>query len=156
MENAGLRQRSSGSSDEHGAGEERLLQASAKRTDASFFYWLALLVSSVGALVMFGVIAWAASSADQAKQLAALLSLPWGVVSLVDLYVGFALFSLWILFRDGFTVWSCAWVVAMQTLGFFAGSVYVLLQLRRSRGDWEAFWLGGAARQRGGGRAQGA
>lgn len=73
---------------------------------------------------------------------AALLANPWGIVSLIDLYVGFALFSMWIVFREKNKVLMVGWIIAMMVLGFFAGSLYVLVALYRSKGDWMAFFLG--------------
>jgi hypothetical protein len=71
-----------------------------------------------------------------------LLANPWGVVSLVDLYVGFALFSIWIAFREK-SAWSAVvWIILMMVLGFFTGSLYVLIMLYRSKGDWLWFFLG--------------
>ena len=71
----------------------------------------------------------------------ALLENPWGIVSLVDLYVGFILFSLWIIFREHSLVHTVLWVSAMMILGFFAGALYVLIVLFKSE-DWEQFFLG--------------
>jgi len=34
------------------------------------------------------------------------------------------------------------WVVAMMVLGFFTASLYVLLALYRSKGNWLQFFLG--------------
>jgi hypothetical protein len=99
----------------------------------------------LGAAAMTCVILWAAASGDGGAQLAALLALPWGVVSLVDLYVGFSLFSGWIWFRERSSAVAAAWTVAMMCLGFAAGSAYALLALRASRGDWARFWLGARA-----------
>lgn len=71
-----------------------------------------------------------------------LLSMPWGIVSLVDLYTGFILFSGWIIYREKSLVRSVLWVVLMMVLGFWAGSLYALLALFASRGDWKKFWMG--------------
>lgn len=71
-----------------------------------------------------------------------LLSNPWGIVSMVDLYTGFALFSMWIVFRESNKWTAAVWVVLMMVLGFFAGSVYVLLALTKSKGSWLDFYLG--------------
>ena len=71
-----------------------------------------------------------------------LLANPWGVVSIIDLYAGFALFSMWIAFREK-TLWAAIlWIVLMMVLGFFTGSLYVLVMLYRSKGDWLWFFLG--------------
>ncbi len=74
-----------------------------------------------------------------------LAAMPWGIVSLVDLYTGFALFSCWIVYREKSLPVALIWTIAMMTLGFFAGSVYAFLALQRSRGDWRLFWLGARA-----------
>lgn len=71
-----------------------------------------------------------------------LMAMPWGIVSLVDLYTGFALFSGWILFRERTLTVALIWAVAMMTLGFFAGSLYALQALYRSDGNWAQFWMG--------------
>jgi hypothetical protein len=72
-----------------------------------------------------------------------LLTNPWGIVSLVDLYAGFALFSVWIGFREKNLFASVFWIILMMVLGFFTGSLYVLINLYRSKGDWLWFFLGG-------------
>lgn len=72
----------------------------------------------------------------------ALLQNPWGVVSLVDLYVGFALFSIWIILREEKPVSKVLWVLAMMILGFFTGSIYVLKAAYESRGDRRIFLMG--------------
>jgi hypothetical protein len=68
--------------------------------------------------------------------------MPWGIVSLVDLYVGFILFSGWIVYREKSLIRSVIWVVLMMVLGFFAASLYAFVALQTSGGDWRRFWLG--------------
>ena len=71
-----------------------------------------------------------------------LLANPWGVVSFVDLYVGFILFSLWIGFREKKPFSAIVWILLMMVLGFFTGSLYVLIALFKSKGDWVNFFFG--------------
>jgi hypothetical protein len=71
-----------------------------------------------------------------------LLSIPWGRVSLVDVYVGFALFSGWVVYRERSASRAVAWIVLVATLGNLVSCLYVLLALRRHAGDWPGFWLG--------------
>jgi len=71
-----------------------------------------------------------------------LLAMPWGIVSLVDLYAGFALFSGWIVYREKSAARSVVWVALMMVLGFWTASLYTLLALQTSGGDWRRFWLG--------------
>ena len=76
---------------------------------------------------------------SEGSQLAAM---PWGIVSLVDLYTGFTLFSAWIIYREESLPLALLWTVAMMALGFFAGSLYALINLYASQGNWRKFWLG--------------
>jgi hypothetical protein len=71
-----------------------------------------------------------------------LMGMPWGIVSLMDLYVGFSLFSCWIVFRERAWLPSIIWVVLMMVLGFWAGALYTLIAARSSGGDWKRFWMG--------------
>jgi uncharacterized protein YneF (UPF0154 family) len=65
----------------------------------------------------------------------ALLENPWGIVSMVDLYVGFTLFSLWIIHRESLLSHKIIWVVLMMVLGFFTASVYVFYVFHTSNND---------------------
>jgi hypothetical protein len=71
-----------------------------------------------------------------------LMSMPWGIVSLVDLYTGFILFSAWIIYREKSLLVAILWTIAMMVLGFFTASLYALINLYASQGDWKKFWLG--------------
>ncbi len=53
---------------------------------------VAKLIALVGLLAMTGILIYGFTSGDFAAEGAKLLTMPWGIVSLVDLYVGFALF----------------------------------------------------------------
>ncbi|EXJ23896.1 hypothetical protein ADIAL_0688 [Alkalibacterium sp. AK22] len=92
--------------------------------------WLCLL-AMIGGLVNAFV------NGDFLVDGGALLDNPWGVMSLIDLYVGFALFSIWIVYRET-TLWKIIlWVTAMMIFGFLTGSVYVLKALYESDDSWE-------------------
>jgi len=71
-----------------------------------------------------------------------LLAMPWGIVSLVDLYVGFTLFSAWIVYREKALLPSLIWVALMMVLGFWTGALYTFIALQTSGGDWNRFWKG--------------
>ena len=53
-------------------------------------------ISFLGILAMTAVLIFGFTIGDFAGEGSQLLSLSWGIVSLVDLYTGFILFSLWI------------------------------------------------------------
>jgi hypothetical protein len=102
----------------------------------------AKLLSLIGVIVMIVALANGFINGDFTGEGSQLVSMPWGVISLVDLYVGFTLFSGWILYREGWTLKAALWIVLMMVLGFFTGALYTFLALQSSGGDWNKFWLG--------------
>jgi hypothetical protein len=103
---------------------------------------IAKIIAILGILVMTGVIAYGFVAGDFAAEGAQLLAMPWGIVSLVDLYTGFTLFTVWIVFREKSITATIAWIVAVMTLGALAMSLYAFLALQSSGGDWKKFWMG--------------
>jgi hypothetical protein len=103
---------------------------------------IAKVLSLLGLIAMTGVLIYGFTVGDFRGEGARLLAMPWGIVSLVDLYVGFTLFSAWIVYRERALLPAVIWVVLMMTLGFFTASLYTLLALQRSGGDWQRFWMG--------------
>ena len=102
----------------------------------------AKLIALLGVLAMGGILICAFTVGDFAAEGSQLTSMPWGIVSLVDLYVGFALFAMWIIYREPVRWQAAIWVVLLMVLGFFIGSLYTLLALYKSGGDWDRFWHG--------------
>lgn len=85
------------------------------------------LFSWIGALSMSFVIIHALLNSSFFHDGGALLDNPWGVVSLVDLYVGFFLFSLWIFYREKSRNKALLWSILMMMFGFLTASVYLLI-----------------------------
>jgi hypothetical protein len=100
------------------------------------------IISAIGAVAMLFIISYAFISGDFSSEGSKLLSMPWGIVSMVDLYVGFMLFSAWIVYRENSLISTIIWVFFMLTLGFFTGSLYVFITAQKSQGNWQKFWLG--------------
>lgn len=103
---------------------------------------IAKLIAFLGTVAMGAVLIYAFSAGDFAAEGAQLTSMPWGIVSLVDLYVGFALFAMWIVYREPVRWQAGIWVVLLMIFGFLIGSLYALVALYTSRGDWTRFWQG--------------
>jgi hypothetical protein len=103
---------------------------------------IAKLISLLGVLAMTAVLIYGFTVGDFFGEGSQLTAMPWGIVSLVDLYTGFILFSMWIIYREKSLPVAIAWTIAMMLLGFFAGSLYAFLALQSSDGDWRKFWLG--------------
>jgi hypothetical protein len=103
---------------------------------------LAKIISVLGMFAMTAVLIYGFTIGDFLSDGSKLLALPWGIVSLVDLYTGFTLFSAWIIYREKSLPVAILWTIAMMTLGFFAGSLYAFITLQSSNGDWRKVWLG--------------
>jgi hypothetical protein len=99
-------------------------------------------VALLGLLAMTGALIYGFTAGDFGAEGRTLLSMPWGVVSLIDLYVGFTLFSGWIVYREASPARAAIWVLLVMVLGFFTASLYTWMALRASDGDWRRFWLG--------------
>jgi hypothetical protein len=102
----------------------------------------AKILSASGGLAMTVVLIYGFVVGDFGSDGSLLLQNPWGVVSMVDLYTGFTLFSAWIVYREKSIVRALIWVVMMMVLGFFTASLYAFMALNSSRGDWKRFWMG--------------
>ena len=103
---------------------------------------IAKLIAFLGVLAMTAVLIYGFTVGDFFSEGSQLAAMPWGIVSLVDLYTGFILFSGWIVFREKSIPVAILWVVLMMVLGFFTASLYALIAAFKSGGDWTRFWMG--------------
>ena len=103
---------------------------------------VAKVIAALGILAMTAVLIFGFTVGDFGSDGGEIVQNPWGIVSLVDLYAGFTLFSIWIAYRERSFARAFPLILGMMVLGFFTGSLYALLALYRSRGDWRKFWLG--------------
>jgi hypothetical protein len=103
---------------------------------------IAKLIAFLGFLAMGAALTHAFAAGDLGAEGSQLLSMPWGIVSLVDLYVGFSLFSGWVVYRERSWLRSLIWIVSFMVLGFFAASFYALVALFTCGNNWQRFWQG--------------
>ena len=103
---------------------------------------IAKIIALIGLLAMTGILVYGFTVGNFSAEGAKLMAMPWGIVSLVDLYVGFSLFSCWIVFRERAVLPSIIWVILMMVLGFWTGALYTLIALQTSKNDWKRFWYG--------------
>ena len=68
-------------------------------------------------------------------------SLPWGVVSLVDLYAGFILVGIWIFYKEKL-ISALIWFIFLMTLGNLTTAIYVIYSINKSKGDISQFFMG--------------
>jgi hypothetical protein len=99
-------------------------------------------IAGLGLLAMTAILVYGFVVGNFNEDGGKILQNPWGIVSLVDLYTGFSLFSVWIVYREKSIPIAVIWVILMMVLGFFTASLYVLITLYRSQGDWKLFWMG--------------
>jgi hypothetical protein len=107
---------------------------------------IAKFVAFIGLAAMTAALIYGFGWGDFGRDGTALLQNPWGVVSIVDLYTGFVLFSGWVIYREKSIALAVLWTLSIMALGSLAASVYTLVALYASRGEWPRFWMGKNAR----------
>ena len=100
---------------------------------------IAKLISYCLAIAMTIVIFWAQTQVSIFDS--PIPQLPWGVVSLVDLYAGFTIFGLWIAYKET-PLKTFIWIIGLIFLGNLATAVYVIYSINKSKGDIKLFFLG--------------
>lgn len=81
-------------------------------------------------VAMIAVTTWA--SLDRSVfEAGNLLEDPWGVATLLDAYMGFLTFYVWVAYRETGAGPRVLWFVLIMALGNIAMSAYVLIQLFR-------------------------
>ena len=68
-------------------------------------------------------------------------SLPWGIVSLVDLYAGFILIGIWISYKEK-ELSALIWIFFLMILGNLTTAIYVIYSLNKSKGNISKFFMG--------------
>ena len=92
----------------------------------------AKIIASLGVLAMTLVLLNGFINGDFFEDGSIILNNPWGIVSIVDLYVGFILFAMWIIVRESSRFKAVLWIAALMILGFFTGALYIWVKLRES------------------------
>lgn len=59
----------------------------------------------------------------------------WFQVTLVDAYLGFVIFYVWVAFKEKSLIGRIVWFVLIMCFGNMATAVYVVLQIRRHPAD---------------------
>lgn len=106
----------------------------------------ASLVTGVGILVLVGGIVWAIPKEPFSTGLRRIVDQPWGLVTLVDLYLGLAVIGVWILFLQRGVWRSLPWWIALACLGNLATLVFLMYRLVVSADVRDAFLGGGPDR----------
>jgi hypothetical protein len=99
-------------------------------------------VPLIGGLLLALTLLWASQTGDFGAEGAQLMRMPWGLATLADLYLGFALFACWVLARESHRAVAIAWIAALCVLGNVVAALYVWRALGQARGEARRFWLG--------------
>jgi hypothetical protein len=103
---------------------------------------IAKIVTLFGALAQGGILIYGFTQGDFGAAGNFFFNDPWGIVALVDVYVGFLFFCAWIIYRDKSLLMAIFWTIAIMILGNFPAGVYAFLALQNSGNDWKKFWMG--------------
>lgn len=84
-------------------------------------------LSVVLTLVMLATVAYGLVSGGFTTEGSEILGLPWGRVTLIDLYVGLVIFAIWIAIRETRWLARIGWWAALVVLGNLAAAAYLLV-----------------------------
>lgn len=87
---------------------------------------IARIVGWVVALAMAGAIVYGFISGGFGDDASAIWALPWGKVSIIDLYLGLVIFGAWIAVREDNPARIGLWWAALVVLGNFAAGLYLV------------------------------
>lgn len=99
------------------------------------------IYSFIGFLVMMGMLIYGFTIGNFTQEGKILLGMPWGQISLVDIYIEFIIVCCWIVYRENNVAKSLIWVVLVLTLGSMISCLYVFLAFNSSNGNWKKFWI---------------
>jgi hypothetical protein len=100
------------------------------------------IVGALGLIIMVIFLAYAFIAGDFSVEGDALMAMPWGVLSIVDAYVGLILFCCWVYWREAGSWQSWLWIIAILILGNVLTCLYVLVAAYTCGGNHGRFWSG--------------
>ena len=103
---------------------------------------LAKIIAALGALAQGIVLVYGFTRGDFSAAGSFFFSDPWGIVSLVDVYVGFIFFCAWVIYREEKLWKALVWTLSIMILGNFPAGIYAFLALHNSDDKWMRFWMG--------------
>lgn len=98
--------------------------------------------AAAGTIIMFLTLVYGFVFGDFFAEGKIISSMPWGHVSLIDIYVGFAIVGGWVIFRENSWWRSVLWVLGILVLGNFLACLYIWIALERAGNDPKKFWFG--------------
>ncbi len=93
------------------------------------------LIAAFGLIVMISALAFGFSNGNFFTEGNHLMTMPWGIVTIVDIYVGLLFFSAWVWYREKSTTVKVFWTLLFIGLGNLATAVYLIKALTEARGN---------------------
>jgi hypothetical protein len=101
--------------------------------------WLPALIAGIGFLMMAVTLLRALAYGHLTTEGRLLLEMPWGLMTLVDIYIGLLLFACWIFWREWHVSVSMFWLLLLMLFGNLASCLYILIAVLLSRGNIDQF-----------------
>ena len=98
---------------------------------------IAILVLIV--ITLLALIIWASLEKSVVDIFRVLFAERWGIVTLLDLYGGFLISSIWISVLERRALRIVPWIVGILLLGYFTTAIYVLWRLKGAKSVTGAF-----------------
>jgi uncharacterized membrane protein len=102
---------------------------------------IARIFAISGTLIMFFSLIYGFVYGDFFAEGKIISSMPWGHVSLIDVYVGFAIVGGWIIYRENNIRRSILWIAGLFFLGNFIACLYIWIAVEKANGDVKKFWF---------------
>ena len=99
-------------------------------------------ISLLCIFIMLAALGYGFSTGDFFNEGSELINMPWGMVTLIDLYVGIVIFSAWVWFRETSSVKCICWTLAFIFTGNLATALYLFKAVNESKGDQQIFFFG--------------
>lgn len=100
------------------------------------------ILAWLGLILMSGAIIYGFLYGDFSGEGGRLLSMTWGQVTLIDLYISFSIFIAWVIYREKTYFSKGVWTLLILTLGSYAVCLYILIAAYRSRNTPKLFFMG--------------
>ncbi len=71
-----------------------------------------------------------------------IISVPWGIITLIDIYISFLVFCGWIIYREKTIYAKIIWVIFVLVLGSFTIAIYLFIAFQTCEENWQKFWHG--------------
>ena len=100
------------------------------------------LIAAFALMIMLAALTYGFVYGDFSNEGNRLINMPWGIVTLIDVYIGLLFFSAWVGWRETNTVKRLFWIISFMCLGNLATAVYLFKALTEAEGDISIFFQG--------------